>query len=165
MSKTGASLVLIIIISLMCHLSTARAQDPLNLDILYPSLPNSPTRELVVQWNGKEADPFWEKFAPDSMNMGPGQVPGKKPFFLGSLTDGILDGMRHRELQVSDEQKEALLRGEPQDTSCVMGFRYSFSEFDFGHFCKSLFTLIGNGNSHTAREEAGFAFYVDSPSR
>ena len=161
MSKTGASLVLIIMISLMCHLSTARAQDPLNLDALYPSLPNSATQELVVQWHGKEANPFWEKFASDSLNMVPDQVPGKKPFFLGSLTDGILDGMRHRELQFTDEQKEALLSGEPQDTSCMMGFRYSFSEFDFGHFVKSFFTLIGNGNSHSAREDQGFTFYVE----
>lgn len=161
MSKTGASLALIIMISLMCHLSTARAQDPLNLDGLYPSLPNSATQELMVQWHGKEANPFWEKFASDSLNQGPGRVPGKKTFSLGSLTDGILDGLRHRELQVSDEQRDALLRGEPQDTSCVMGFRYSFSEFDFGHFCKSLFTLIGNGNSHTAQEDQGFTFYVE----
>ena len=161
MSKTGASLVLIFMISFICHLSTARAQDPLNLDALYPSLPNSATQELEVQWHGKEADPFWEKFTPDFLNMGPAQVPGEKPFFLGSLTDGILDGMRHRELQFTDEQKEALLSGEPQDTSCMMGFRYSFSEFDFGHFFKSFFTLVGNGNSHSNQEDQGFTFYVE----
>ena len=161
MSKTGASLVLIIMISFMCHLSTARAQDPLHLDALYPSLPNSSDQELVVQWHGKEADPFWEKFTPDSLNMGADHVPWKKPLFLGSLTNGILDGMRHKELQFTDEQKEALLRGEPQDTSCMMGFRYSFSEFDFGHFSKSLFTLIGNGNSHSDQEDPGFTFYME----
>ena len=80
MSKTGASLVLIIMISLMCHLSTARAQDPPNLDALYPSLPNSAAQERVAQWNGKEADPFWEKFAPDSLNMVPDH---SCPFFFG----------------------------------------------------------------------------------
>lgn len=161
MSKTGASLLFIIMISLICLHTTARAQDPLNLDAMYPPLPNSATQEMVVQWNGKDPDPFWEKYAPVSLDMAPAQVPGKKSLFWGSLTDGILDGLRNKALHVSDEKKDALLMGEPQDTSCVMGFRYSFSEFDFGHFCKSLFTLMGNGNSQGAQEDQGFTFYLE----
>ena len=88
-------------------------------------------------------------------------IPERKTFFLGSLAEGFLEGMDHRALQLTEEEKDALLSGEPQDNSCVMGLRYSFSEFDIGHFCKSLFTLIGGGDKSAQKDDQGFKFYLD----
>ena len=70
--------------------------------------------------------------------------------------------MNQGESQFSEEDRDALLMGEPQDHSCVMGLRYSFSEFDLGLFYESIRSFMGSGNSRTVRKDQGFSFYVDS---
>lgn len=170
MKKTIASFTLIIMLSLFTQLSTAGAQDQRQWNnFLYPPLPPAAPGQAREQaqpqfWYGEEAHPLWKNMPPDSLTMATVQIPGTKSFFLGSLTEGILEGMNQTAPQFSEEERDALLSGEPQDTACVMGLRYSFSEFEFRHFFKSFFNLIGAGKSHPSQKDQGFTFYVDSTS-
>ena len=160
MKKSLASLALVAIPFLFIQLPSVMAQDERELEgFLYPPLPPSGQERV---WNGQETGPSGNNILFDFLSPDPVRTSDRKPLFLGSLGNSLLEGMNQGECQLSEEDKDALLMGEPQDHSCVMGLRYYFSEFDFGHFYKSFFSFMGSGNSRTAREDQGFSFYVDS---
>jgi hypothetical protein len=160
MKKSLASLALMVIPFLFIQMPSVMAQDERQLDgFLYPPLPPSGQERT---WNGEETDPLWNNIPFDSLSLDPVRTPDRKILFLGSLGNSLLEGMNQGESQFSEEDKDALLMGEPQDHSYVMGLRYSFSEFDLGHFYESIRSFMGSGNSRTARKDQGFSFYVDS---
>ena len=162
MKKALASLALLFALSLFIQLTPVLAQDGQQVDgFLYPPLPpmNQVNQERI--WQEKETTPHWNDAALDSPYPDTGQTSGRNLLSLGSLGNRILQGMNQEEQQPSAEDKDALLVGEPQDASCVMGLRYSFSEFDLAHFCKSFFSLVGAGKGPREHDDQGFSFYVD----
>ena len=166
MSKTKTSLALVTIILLLTQLSTAGAEDLLDSTMLLSPSPSYRAAEIPVeQWRWADASPVLKTTGADTADPWHGRVPGHTDILTALLPDSVLDRSGKGDSYFMDESKGDLLKGEPEDTACVLGFRYSFSEFDVGHFFKSLFTLIARGNRPPDREEPGFAFYVDSPSR
>lgn len=170
MSKTKISFALITIVLILVHPLTAGAEDLLDrtvvasLQLSFRSV-EIPMQIPAEQWQWVEASPVRETSVADTSDDWPGQVPGRTHFLRALLPASILDSSGKGNSLFMHDSEEHLLKGEPEDTSFVLGFRYSFSEFDLCRFCKSLFTLIARGNTPTAREGSGFAFFVDSPSR
>ena len=166
MSRTKISFALITIVLVLAHPSPAGAEDPIESAVLVPPPLSFRSAEIPVeQWRWAGVGPVQETVFAGTSEPWRNQVPGQPHFLAALLPGSILDRPGKRDSSFMDTPQESMLTGEPEDTAFVLGFRYTFSEFDLGDFCKSLFNLVARGNRPPDREEPGFTFYVDSPSR
>jgi len=156
MSKTKTSFALITVFLLLAQLSMAGAEDLLDKTVLASSsLSFRPADIPVEKWRWTDAGPGLNLPAVGTADPVPGRITADSHFLTFLLPDGIGVNSSPRDSLFMDRSTEEMLRGEPEDTACVLGIRYTFSDFDLSHFCKSLFNLIARGNRPPAREESG----------